>query len=141
MFIHGDWAKGYLVQLGWTPGEGFGVFAMPGATDLFFYGVDVFALVNGSPHEAAARDFLRTVASKDGQVAFNEIKGSSSIRLDVDESRLDVVAQGTLADLRRAKVRLLVRRRDEWDPALALFAKGRDKDALLKVFSDFPPPS
>ncbi|MDF3067918.1 MAG: transporter substrate-binding protein [Polyangiaceae bacterium] len=141
MFIHGDWAKGYLVQLGWTPGEGFGVFAMPGATDLFFYGVDVFALVNGSPHESAARDFLRTVASKDGQVVFNEIKGSSSIRLDVDESRLDVVAQGTLADLRNAKVRLLVRRRDEWDPALALFAKGRDKDALLKVFSDFPPPS
>jgi glucose/mannose transport system substrate-binding protein len=141
MFIHGDWAKGYLTQLGWKPGEGFGVFGMPGASDLFFYGVDVLALVQGSPHEVAARDFLGTVASKKGQLAFNAIKGSSPIRLDVDESQLDEVAQGTLADLRSAKVRLLVRRRVEWDPALATFAKERDKDALLQVFVDFPPPN
>ncbi|RYZ04904.1 MAG: carbohydrate ABC transporter substrate-binding protein [Myxococcales bacterium] len=139
MFIHGDWAKGYLVQLGWKPGEGFGVFAMPGATDLFFYGVDVFALVKGSQHATAARDFLRTVASKAGQLAFNEIKGSSPVRLDVDESKLDIVAQGTLRDLRDAKVRLLVRRREEWDLALGAFALDRDKDALRQVLVDFPP--
>lgn len=139
MFIHGDWAKGYLAELGWKPGEGFGIFAMPGATDLFFYGVDVFALVKGARHEAAARDFMRTVASEQGQLAFNGVKGSSPIRLDVDERELDSVARATLADLRSAKVRLLVRRRPEWDSALATFALYRDKDALLKAFLEFPP--
>ncbi len=139
MFIHGDWAKGYLAQLGWKPGEGFGVFAMPGATELFLYGVDVFALVKGSKQEAAARDFLRTVASKPAQVAFNALKGSSPIRLDVDEKQLDPVAQSTLKDLRSAAVRQLTRRRAEWDDALEAFVVDRDKAALVQAYVDFPP--
>jgi glucose/mannose transport system substrate-binding protein len=73
MFIHGDWAKGYFTQQGWEPGEGFGVIGMPGTAELFLYGVDAFALPTGSPHPEAARHFLRTVASKAGQIEFNTI--------------------------------------------------------------------
>jgi glucose/mannose transport system substrate-binding protein len=139
MFIHGDWAKGYYTQLGWEPGEGFGVFGMPGATELFQYGVDILALVKGSPHEADAMDFLRTVASEAGQIAFNAIKGSSPIRLDTDETKLDPVAKATLQDLRNAEIRMMSRTREEWDAALGEFATDRDHDKLLQVFAEFPP--
>jgi glucose/mannose transport system substrate-binding protein len=139
MFIHGDWAKGYLTQLGWKPGVGFGVVGMPGATDLFLYGVDVFALLAGGPEPEAAKDFLKTVASKPGQAAFNKLKGSSPIRLDGAMDDLDVVGQGTLESLRNAKVRMLTRSKSVWDDAFQAFALTRDKDALLGVYRDNPP--
>lgn len=139
MFIHGDWAKGYLTSLGWEPGKGFGVVGMPGATDFFLYGVDVFALVSGGPEPEAAKDFLRTVASKAGQTAFNKIKGSSPIRLDTDPDELDEVARATLEDLRNAKLRMLTRSKAVWDEALAKFAVDRDQDALLAAYVDNPP--
>lgn len=139
MFVHGDWAKGYFTQLGWEPGEKFGIFAMPGATDFFLYGVDVFALVAEGPHPEAAQAFLRTVASSEGQIAFNTLKGSSPIRLDTDTAQLDVVAQGTLRDLKEAKLRMLTRTRAEWDDALEAFATDRDADALVQTYVDYPP--
>ena len=139
MFVHGDWAKGYLTQIGAEPGEGFGVFGMPGAADLFLYGVDVFALCVGAKEPEAAKDFLRTVASKKGQAVFNTIKGSSPMRLDTDSNDLDLVGKSTLADLRDAKVRMRARVRTEWDMALASFANDRDKAALLQAFIDYPP--
>ena len=80
MFLHGDWVKGYLAQLGWSGETDFGVAAAPGSSDLFLYGIDAFALARGARNEAGARDFLETVASPAGQVAFNRIKGSSPIR-------------------------------------------------------------
>ncbi|HEY6079811.1 MAG TPA: ABC transporter substrate-binding protein [Polyangiaceae bacterium] len=139
MFIHGDWAKGYFTQQGWKPGEGFGVIAMPGTTGLFLYGVDAFALPTGSPHPEAALHFLRTVASKAGQLAFNELKGSSPIRLDTMVDDLDPAGRATLDDLRSAEVRLLTRSNDAWDAALAEYAISRDADALLAAYVDSPP--
>jgi glucose/mannose transport system substrate-binding protein len=139
MFIHGDWAKGYLQGLGWEPGVGFGVVGMPGASDFFLYGVDVFALLTGGPEPEASKHFLRTVASKAGQTAFNKLKGSSPIRFDVDADELDPVAQATLEDLKNAKLRMLTRSRAEWDMALAAFAVDRNQDALLAAYVDNPP--
>jgi glucose/mannose transport system substrate-binding protein len=139
MFIHGDWAKGYLQGLGWEPGVGFGVIGMPGASDFFLYGVDVFALLAGGPEPEASKSFLRTVASKAGQTAFNKLKGSSPIRLDTDPDELDAVAQATLEDLKDAKLRMLTRSKPEWDMALAAFAAERNSDALLAAYVDNPP--
>ncbi len=139
MFFHGDWAKGYFVQLGWTPNTDFGVVGAPGAADMFWYGVDVFALPTGAPHADAARDFLSTVASIDGQVGFNRIKGSSPMRLDVPSSRLDDMGKDVLADLQSAAVRSVVRNKDAWDTALSAHAMDRDKDALIQAYLDNPP--
>jgi len=139
MFIHGDWVKGYLTEQGLEPGDGFGVVGMPGAADLFLYGVDVFAMPVGAPHAEAAKDFLRTVASKAGQVAFNRLKGSSPIRLDTQIENLDVVGQATLLSLRDAKIRMLARGKAVWDEGLAAFAVSRDVDALIAVYRDNPP--
>jgi len=139
MFFHGDWAKGYFDQLGWTPDVDFGAVGAPGASDLFWYGVDTFTQPTGAKQAEAARDFLSTVGSIDGQVAFNTIKGSSPMRLDVPASKLDSMGRAVLADLHDASVRSLVHNRDAWDAALAEFAVSRDKDALIAAYRDNPP--
>jgi len=139
MFFHGDWAKGYFVQKGWEPNEDFGVVGAPGAANMFWYGVDVFAMPVGGPEPDAARDFLRTVASIDGQVGFNTVKGSSPMRLDVPNVRLDTMGQEVLLDLQEAQVRSLVRNPGTYDPAFGAYAVDRDKDVLMQVFRDDPP--
>ena len=138
-FLHGDWVKGYLVQLGWQPDVDFGVVGAPGASDLFLYGIDVFALPVGATNQRGARDFLATVASTVGQAAFNRVKGSSPIRRDVPLDELDSVGRATLHDLERARIRMLVRSRPVWEDALAEFARDHNRDKLLQVFIDAPP--
>lgn len=139
MFPHGDWTKGYFEQLGWTPDFDFGAFAAPGGRELFWYSADVFAIATGAPQESAAHDFLRTVGSKEGQVAFNKIKGSSPIRLDVDPKLLDPIGRQVLDDLKNAKFRVQVRNNDAWDIGLARFAVDHDKGALMQIYRDAPP--
>lgn len=139
MFMHGDWAKGYLQQLGWRPGVDFGVVGAPGAAELFLYGVDVFALPSGAVNEAGARDFLSTVASSEGQVAFNRLKGSSPVRMDAPREALDPVGQETLDDLRRARYRLLVHSNSRWEDALVALARDHQIAAAIRAFHDSPP--
>jgi glucose/mannose transport system substrate-binding protein len=139
MFMHGDWAKGYYVQLGWTPGVDFGVIGAPGASDLFWYGVDLFSLPAGAPHATEARDFLTTVGSTAGQVAFNKLKGSSPIRTDVPLNQLDPEARATLTDLMNARYRMLVVNHDAWDMAFVAFAQNGDRAALFQAYVDNPP--
>jgi glucose/mannose transport system substrate-binding protein len=134
MLLHGDWAKGYFVQLGWRPDVDFGVVGAPGANDMFLYGVDAFVLPQGAKNEVGARELLATVASPEGQAAFNRIKGSSPVRRDVPRDQLDSMGRATLDDLEHAKVRMLVRGLPSWEDALARFAKDHDRAALLRAF-------
>lgn len=132
MFFHGDWVKGYLIQLGWKPGRDFGVMGAPGASELFLYGVDTFALPAGAMNEKGARGFLATIASPEGQLHFNQAKGSSPIRHDVDRGALDSLAKETLDDLEHAKFRVMVPSLPDWDDALGAFAKDRDQGRLVQ---------
>jgi glucose/mannose transport system substrate-binding protein len=139
MFFHGDWAKGYYVQLGLTPGVDFGVVGAPGASDVFWYGVDTFSLPTGAPSPAAARDFLLTVASPAGQVAFNNLKGSTPVRMDIDKDDLDSEGRATLADFETASVKMRVVGKNVWDDAMLTFAQDGDEDALFQVYVANPP--
>jgi glucose/mannose transport system substrate-binding protein len=139
MFLHGDWVKGYLAQLGWSGETDFGVAPAPGSADLFLYGVDAFALARGARNEAGARDFLETVASPAGQVAFNRIKGSSPIRADVPRGDLDQLGRETLDHLQHAKIRMMVRSRPVWEDALTAFSRDHDRSKLLRAFLEAPP--
>jgi glucose/mannose transport system substrate-binding protein len=139
MILHGDWVKGYFVQLGWRPDVDFGVVPAPGAADLFLYGIDVFALSYGARNERGARELLATIASTPGQVAFNRLKGSTPIRHDVDRADLDSVGRATLQDFEHASVRMLVPSRPVWEDALYAFARDHDEGRLLRAFVDAPP--
>jgi len=142
MYIHGDWVKGYWTALGWTPGVDFGQTGAPGASDLFFYGVDGLGMPENAPHPAAALDFMNVAASAAGQAAFARSKGSSPARIDVG-NQLDVLGKATLDDLINAKVRLPVVGSNAWDQALGEFSSSpcadADREALYQVYVDNPP--
>lgn len=139
MFIHGDWAKGYFTEIGWTPNTDFGVVATPDSEGVFLYGADVFALPRGAKHPEDAMNWLRTIASADGQIAFNEAKGSVPVRASLSNKGLDSMAVSTYAELKNATARLkVVGLPQQWDDGLALLAKDHDQAALLKTFHDYP---
>lgn len=77
MYIHGDWAKGYMMQLGWTPGVDFDVVSAPGSDGAFYYGIDMFALNKASPRLDLAIEFARIALTSEVQAAFSEKKGST----------------------------------------------------------------
>ncbi len=104
MYIHGDWAKGYYVSLGLTPGVDFGAAPAPGTADEFIYNVDTFALCAGAPNRENALNFLRVVGSADAQGAFNQLKGSTPVHPDVDISAWDDVATSTVDHLESATI-------------------------------------
>lgn len=87
--VMGDWAEGYLKTLGWTPNKEFGWMAVPGSKGSFMVVTDTFGLPKNAPNRENALKWLETVASVEGQDAFNPIKGSIPARLDADKTLYD----------------------------------------------------
>lgn len=133
MYFHGDWAKGYLVSVGWTGGVDFGVSGPPGASDLFVYGADMFAWPESVPNEANAHDWLSVVASKEAQIAFNRQKGATPMRKDARDG-LDEPGKLAMDDLVNAKVLMKGTPVKAWDDAIAAYIDDGDKAALLDVY-------
>lgn len=104
MYVHGDWAKGYYMSQGWTPGSDFDVVAALGSDGEFIYNVDTFALCKNAPNRENAMNFLRVIGSPEAQAAFNIKKGSTPVNPDVDISDWDTVAEKTFNDLQEATI-------------------------------------
>jgi len=104
MYVHGDWAKGYYLSKGWTPGTDFGAVAALGSEGSFIYNVDAFALCKNAPNEENALNFLRVLGSPTAQEAFNKKKGSTPAHPDVDISDWDSVAESTFNDFQDADI-------------------------------------
>jgi glucose/mannose transport system substrate-binding protein len=138
-YYHGDWAKGYLVSRGFSPGTDFGGGGSPGAKDLFWFGVDVLVLPTQAANPSGAALFFKTATSINGQVAFNKPKGSTPFRTDVPAASLDPVGAQSQADFKAAgEIRMLVYTTSALDTALGNYAANRDKAALLKAYADIP---
>lgn len=75
MFVVGDWAAGYMQQRGWKAGVDFDFFAGPGLEKTTLFQTDVAMALKGDKKQVA-RNFLKSVASPEGQAAFNRNKGS-----------------------------------------------------------------
>jgi len=117
----------------------FGVVATPDSGGVFLYGMDVFAVPAGAKHNAEALDWIRTIASPDGQIAFNEYKGSSPVRLSMPNDGLDPMAQGIYSDFQSSTRRIPgIALPQPWDDGFIQLAKDHDRQALLKVFLDNP---
>jgi glucose/mannose transport system substrate-binding protein len=106
MTVMGDWAKGTLEQLGGIPGKTFGQIPFPGTSGVFVFTADTFPLPRGAPRRKDALDFLGTLASLEGQNAFNPIKGSIPARTDIDPTAYDVLARAMIEDFRRDTLEL-----------------------------------
>ncbi|MCX6045969.1 MAG: extracellular solute-binding protein [Chloroflexi bacterium] len=97
MMIMGDWTHGVLksknfTNYKWAPA--------PGTEGIFIVLSDSFGLPKGAPHRDNALNFLRICASKDGQDAFNPIKGSIAARTDADKSKYDEYQLSAMADFK-----------------------------------------
>jgi glucose/mannose transport system substrate-binding protein len=91
----GDWAKGEFVNAGKTAGKEYGCFMAGGPKMPYAIGGDVFVFPKQKAADAAAaqKKLAELMISPEGQVAFNNKKGSIPIRTDVDTSKMDMCAQ------------------------------------------------
>jgi len=97
--VMGDWAAGYMsTTLGLEPGTDFGYAASPSTDGVFMMLSDSFGLPVGAKNRDAAIAWLRLLGSKEGQDAFNPLKGSIAARLDSDLTLYNVYSQAAAAD-------------------------------------------
>lgn len=108
MTIMGDWAKGYLVNAGLTPGVDFGQVPTFGTADTFVFSGDCFPIAVDAANMAGGLELLRTLGSKEAQDVFNPIKGSIPARTDADVSLYDELSQATYADFKDSNVTLVL---------------------------------
>jgi len=100
MTIMGDWAEGYFKTKGWSPDVEFGYAPSPGTDGDFLMLSDSFGLPKGAPHRENAVRWLEICASKQGQDAFNPLKGSIPSRTDGDRSLYDKYLQSAMEDFK-----------------------------------------
>ena len=96
--IMGDWAEGFFKELGKAPMTEFGWAPVPGTGGTFQFLSDSFVLPTGAPHRDAAIAWLTIAGSKEGQDAFNPVKGSIPARSDGDKALYDEYLQSAMAD-------------------------------------------
>ncbi len=98
MTIMGDWAEGYFKSIGQTPDVEFGYVPSPGTKGSFIMLSDSFGLPKGAKNRDNGIAWLTVCGSKEGQDAFNPLKGSIPARTDADRSLYDVYLQSAMDD-------------------------------------------
>jgi glucose/mannose transport system substrate-binding protein len=98
MTIMGDWAEGYFKSINLTPNVDFGWVPSPGTAGTFIMLSDSFGLPKGAPDRDNAIAWLTVCGSKEGQDAFNPLKGSIPARTDGDRSLYDAYLQSAMDD-------------------------------------------
>jgi glucose/mannose transport system substrate-binding protein len=83
----GDWAYGEFVKAGLKDNVDFGWVSHPGSAGSFMIVADGFVMAKNAPNKDNNTLFLKAVGSKEGQEAFNPLKGSIPARTDVDRAK------------------------------------------------------
>lgn len=101
--IMGDWADGYLENaapdgLGLKAHTDFDWAPTPGTKGIFVFLSDSFVMPANAKHPDATNAWLTVAASKEGQEAFNPVKGSICARTDCDQSLFNEYLQSAGKD-------------------------------------------
>ena len=96
--VMGDWAEGYFKELKKAPRTEFGWAPVPGTVGTFQFLSDSFVLPVGAKNRDAAIAWLTICGSKEGQDAFNPVKGSIPARSDADKALYDEYLQSAMDD-------------------------------------------
>jgi glucose/mannose transport system substrate-binding protein len=91
--VMGDWADAAFAE---QNVELYLVFPVPGTDGVFDFLADSFTLPVGAPDPEGAKAWLETVGSLEGQVAFNQAKGSIPARTDADPADFSEYQQTAL---------------------------------------------
>src|SRR3990172_5454322 len=101
MTIMCDWAAGYFTSKGWKANVDYGFAPAPGTGGTFVVVTDTFGLPKKAPHRAEALNWLKVAGSKEGQEAFNPLKGSICARTDCDLNKFDAYLKSSAADFKQ----------------------------------------
>ncbi len=99
--IMGDWAAGYYYSQGFKQGDDWEWAPAPGTAGIFNMLSDSFGLPKNAPNRDNVIKWLTVCASKEGQDAFNPIKGSIPARIDGDRSLYDRYLNAAMDDFAR----------------------------------------
>jgi len=106
--VMGDWANTYFATAkGLTFETQYNVTPSPGTDGMFNFLSDSFTLPVGAEHRDAAIAWLRLAGSKEGQDAFNPIKGSIPARTDADPSKYTGYLAHPLQDWSNASTQIV----------------------------------
>lgn len=142
--VMGDWAEGYFRELGMTPNEDYGWTPVPGSDGVFQFLSDSFTLAVGAPHPEGAEAWLKIAGSREGQEAFNPVKGSICARTDCDPELFGVYLQSAMddwsTDIVSGSLTHGVVANDSWkseiDTALGLFMTSMDVETFQSALVD-----
>jgi glucose/mannose transport system substrate-binding protein len=104
MTIMGDWVNGYFTSIDLKPNEGYGWVPAPGTQGIFMMLSDSFGLPKGAPDRENAVAWLTLAGSKEGQDAFNPLKGSIPARTDGDRALYDEYLQSAMDDFASSEI-------------------------------------
>jgi glucose/mannose transport system substrate-binding protein len=93
MMVMGDWTHGVMLSKKFTD---YHWTTSPGTEGMFMLLSDSFGLPKNAPDRENAINFLRVLGSREGQDAFNPIKGSIPARTDGDRSKYDEYLTGAM---------------------------------------------
>ncbi len=101
--VMGDWAYGYFANaapngLALKPGTDFDYAVSPGSYGIFNFLSDSFVLPKNGKNPDGTMAWLTVAASKEGQEAFNPLKGSVCARTDCDPSLFSQYSQDAAKD-------------------------------------------
>lgn len=83
----GDWAYGEFVKAQKEDNVDFGWVSHPGTAGSFMVVADGFVMAKNAPNKDNNTLWLKAIGSKEGQEAFNPLKGSIPARTDVDRAK------------------------------------------------------
>ncbi|MEM1548358.1 MAG: ABC transporter substrate-binding protein [Thermoproteota archaeon] len=100
--IMGDWANGEFFVAGKEFGVDYGAMPVPGTEGVYGLVIDCFEHPKGVEHPENSIKWLRVVGSREGQDAFNPIKGSIAARIDADINKYGPYQRAAIADFKAA---------------------------------------
>ncbi len=101
--IMGDWANGEFLVANKTFNVDYGAIPVPGTKGVYVLVVDCFQKPKGARHPENSEKWLIVVGSKEGQDAFNPIKGSIPARLDADINKYGSYQRSAIQDFKNAQ--------------------------------------
>jgi glucose/mannose transport system substrate-binding protein len=99
----GDWANGDFRAAGLVYGKDYGVIVAPGTSGLYGASIDAFVKPLGSAQPESANRWLRVASSREGQDAFNALKGSIPARRDPNLARYDAYQKWAIASFKASR--------------------------------------
>jgi glucose/mannose transport system substrate-binding protein len=104
--VMGDWAKGEFKAANKEAGKDFLCYRFPGTDGSVFYNTDMFAFFKvPADRQAAQLALAEATMSPEVQSAFNVLKGSVPVRMDVSDAAFDACGKKGIADVKAANAK------------------------------------